>query len=176
VIVTGVVADRLPLVPVTVTVYVPGAVPSVTTFEQAFVPELPLHPLSEPKPAASRHASASAFSPLRLRLGNRNNSSPASATPDAPLPHPSGFTAALLTQLLVPPFDVIVSVDVPVPPDASVKPDGAIEQIGAVPDVGVGVTAHVSDTVPINPPVEVPVIIDMLVVVVLTVVVAVSVV
>jgi len=175
VIATGAVAVRLPFVPVTVTVYVPGAVPSETTFEHALTDE-PLQPLSEPRPAASRHTSASTLSPFRLRLGSSNSSKPASATPETPLLHPGRPTAALVTQLLVPPFDVMVNVDVAVPPDANVKLNGAIAQIGAVPDAGVGVTAQASVTVPTNPPADVPVMTDVLVVVVFTDVVAVSVV
>jgi hypothetical protein len=77
----------------------------------------------------------------------------------------------LVTQLLVPPFDEIVSVDVPVPPDASVKLVGDITHVGAV-TFAVGVTAHVSATDPTNPPADVPVITDVLVVTVFTVVVA----
>ena len=94
-IVAGAVTDRLPLVPVTVTVYVPAVVPAETTFEQGTEVAPPLHPLIAPNP--------NPINTIRLRPrtnrrrpGTRSSKNPASTTPIPPFP----FVAEFVRQLL----------------------------------------------------------------------------
>ena len=159
VIVAGAVTDKLPLVPVTVTVYVPAVVPADTTFEQGTEVAPPLHPLIAPNP---NPINTTRLSPrtIRRRPGTISNKSPAKTTPIPPRP----FAAEFVRQLLVGPADVNEIVAVPVPPPASVKLTGATPHVGGC--AVTGATEQLSATVPANPPTDFPVSAHVLVVVV----------
>ena len=96
VIVTGAVADRLPLVPVTVTVYVPAVVPAVTTFEHGTEVAPPLHPLIAANPNPINTISATPRSDRRRRAGTSNNKNPANTTPNPLVWFAAEFTRQLL--------------------------------------------------------------------------------
>jgi len=159
VIVAGAASDRLPLVPVTVTVYVPAVVPALTPFEQATEVADPLHPLIIPKPNPSSNISTAPRSLVRPREGISRSKHPASATP----PNPPRSAAAFVRQLLYGPAEVSEMVAVPAPPAASVRLPGATAHVGAT--AVTGDIEQLSDTVPANPLTEVPVSVHLLVVV-----------
>ena len=144
---TGAVAVSAPLVPVTVTVYVPAEVPAETTFEQATVVADPLQPPSVPTPAASAQTSTSPRSPRRRRTGSNTTNNPASAAPDDPPSQP--VRAAATRQLLVGPTDTTAIVAVPVPPAARFTLPGVTEHVGGW--LLAGVTVQPSTTAPVNP-------------------------
>jgi hypothetical protein len=157
-IVAGAVAETPPLVPVTVTVYVPAVVPALTTFEQATEVEDPLHPPIIPKPNPISNISAKPRRFRRRSIGTNSTRKPASAKP-------VWFAAEFARQLLYVPADVSEIVAVPVPPAARFKLPGDALHVGGTSVTGD--TAQLSATVPANPFTEVPVSNHMLVVVIL---------
>jgi hypothetical protein len=160
VIVAGAVTERLPLVPVTVTVYVPALVPAVASFGQIST-TFAAHPLIIHNPNPISNIRGVPRSSLRRRAGTRSSNNPASATPSIT---PFRFVAEVARHVLVGPAEVSEIVAVPVPPAMRLRLPGATAQLGGC--AVTGDTEQLSATVPTNPLSDVPVSTHVLVVVV----------
>jgi hypothetical protein len=151
---TVVFAAMPPLVPVTVTTYVPAEVPpEVVT---AGVPPHPIAAVAAIKLSTTRLSSACQFF---RRRGSPNSSTAAASVPPPPKvrKRSSGLWSAAVEEPVV--FTVSVAVTA-VPPEIALG--WPAEQVGgSTAPAGLDVTEQASATLPVNPPEGVMVIVDV---------------
>jgi hypothetical protein len=159
---TAVVAVVAPLVPLTVTVYIPVLVPGlVGRVSVFFIP--PPHPIAAPAMAANTRRGSKIFLQRRRRIGSPKKRSADIAT----LPRSVKICFSFLSSAAVygVAVDAAMVLIVSVAVTAAVPEIAAgavVEQVGALTaPAGRPLTTQVSSTVPVKPPAGVIVIIDV---------------